>query len=148
MAIDCEMVGIGPGGDDSMLARVSIVNQFGKCIYDKYVKPTEEVTDYRTEVSGIRPEDIKDGELKWTKDNYSLTVMVHCIKMAHISFFFMMVFIVYACLIAGENIQTVQKEVADILQGRIVVGHAVHNDFKVDCYFNYLVKRTCSNKLY
>lgn len=66
VAIDCEMVGVGPGGEDSMLARVSIVNQFGKCIYDKYVKPTEEVTDYRTNVSGIRPEDIEDGELKWT----------------------------------------------------------------------------------
>jgi len=62
VAIDCEMVGVGPDGEDSILARVSIVNQFGKCIYDKYVRPTEEVTDYRTAVSGIRPEDIKDGE--------------------------------------------------------------------------------------
>lgn len=44
------------------MARVSLVNHFGKCIYDKYVKPTEKVTDYRTEFSGIRPEDIKDGE--------------------------------------------------------------------------------------
>lgn len=61
MAIDCEMVGVGPDGEDSILARVSLVNHFGKCIYDKYVKPTEKVTDYRTAVSGIRPEDIKDG---------------------------------------------------------------------------------------
>lgn len=62
VAIDCEMVGVGPDGEDSILARVSLVNQFGKCIYDKYVKPTEKVTDYRTAVSGIRPEDIKDGK--------------------------------------------------------------------------------------
>lgn len=62
VAIDCEMVGVGPDGEDSILARVSLVNQFGKCIYDKHVKPTEKVTDYRTAVSGIRPEDIKDGE--------------------------------------------------------------------------------------
>ena len=62
VAIDCEMVGVGPNGEDSLLARVSLVNHFGKCIYDKYVKPTEKVTDYRTEFSGIRPEDIKDGE--------------------------------------------------------------------------------------
>uniref|UniRef100_A0A3Q0SNQ0 Exonuclease domain-containing protein n=1 Tax=Amphilophus citrinellus TaxID=61819 RepID=A0A3Q0SNQ0_AMPCI len=62
VAIDCEMVGVGPDGEDSILARVSIVNQFGKCIYDRYVKPTEKVTDYRTAVSGIRPEDIKDGD--------------------------------------------------------------------------------------
>uniref|UniRef100_A0A3B5KQ81 Exonuclease domain-containing protein n=1 Tax=Xiphophorus couchianus TaxID=32473 RepID=A0A3B5KQ81_9TELE len=57
-----EMVGVGPDGEESILARVSLVNKFGKCIYDKYVKPTEKVTDYRTAVSGIRPEDIKDGE--------------------------------------------------------------------------------------
>ncbi|KAM9336462.1 RNA exonuclease 4 [Symphorus nematophorus] len=91
VAIDCEMVGVGPDGEDSILARVSLVNQFGKCIYDKFVKPTEKVTDYRTAVSGIRPEDIKD----------------------------------------GEDIKTVQREVAEILQGRIVVGHAIHNDLKI-----------------
>lgn len=91
VAIDCEMVGVGPDGEDSILARVSLVNQFGKCIYDKYVKPTEKVTDYRTHVSGIRPEDIKE----------------------------------------GEHIDTVRRDVADILQGRIVVGHAIHNDLKI-----------------
>ncbi|NXM25796.1 REXO4 exonuclease, partial [Oxyruncus cristatus] len=91
VAMDCEMVGVGPKGEDSIVARVSIVNQFGKCIYDKYVKPTEKVTDYRTAVSGIRPQNIK----------------------------------------AGEDFKTVQKEVADILKGRILVGHALKNDLKV-----------------
>ncbi|XP_019739097.1 RNA exonuclease 4 isoform X2 [Hippocampus comes] len=91
VAIDCEMVGVGPHGEDSILARVSLVNHFGKCIYDKYVKPSEHVTDYRTAVSGIRPTDIAE----------------------------------------GEDVATVRKEVADILHGRIVVGHAIHNDFKV-----------------
>ncbi|NXX43158.1 REXO4 exonuclease, partial [Tricholaema leucomelas] len=91
VAMDCEMVGVGPKGEDSIVARVSIVNQFGKCIYDKYVKPTEEVTDYRTAVSGIRPQNIK----------------------------------------SGEDFKTVQKEVANILNGRILVGHALRNDLKV-----------------
>ncbi|XP_056153018.1 RNA exonuclease 4 isoform X2 [Lampris incognitus] len=91
VAIDCEMVGVGPDGEESIVARVSLVNQFGKCIYDKFVKPTEKVTDYRTAFSGIRPGDIKD----------------------------------------GEDIQTVQMEVADILRGRIAVGHAIHNDLKI-----------------
>ncbi|XP_021269532.1 RNA exonuclease 4 [Numida meleagris] len=91
VALDCEMVGVGPNGEDSIVARVSIVNRFGKCIYDKYVKPTEEVTDYRTAVSGVRPEHLK----------------------------------------RGEDFKTVQKEVADILNGRILVGHALHNDLKV-----------------
>uniref|UniRef100_A0A8B9NDD5 RNA exonuclease 4 n=1 Tax=Accipiter nisus TaxID=211598 RepID=A0A8B9NDD5_9AVES len=91
VAMDCEMVGVGPKGEDSIVARVSIVNQFGKCVYDKYVKPTEEVTDYRTAVSGIRPENIN----------------------------------------TGEDFKTVQKEVANILNGRILVGHALRNDLKV-----------------
>lgn len=61
LGMDCEMVGVGPTGEDSIVARVSIVNQFGKCVYDKYVKPTQQVTDYRTAVSGIRPENLKQG---------------------------------------------------------------------------------------
>ncbi|NXA86273.1 REXO4 exonuclease, partial [Melanocharis versteri] len=91
VAMDCEMVGVGPKGEDSIVARVSIVNQFGKCVYDKYVKPTEKVTDYRTAVSGIRPQNIN----------------------------------------TGEDFKTVQKEVAEILKGRILVGHALRNDLKV-----------------
>lgn len=56
------MVGTGPGGADSMLARVSIVNSFGDTVYDTFVAPKEKVTDYRTEVSGVRPSDLKNGE--------------------------------------------------------------------------------------
>ncbi|XP_026907547.2 RNA exonuclease 4 [Acinonyx jubatus] len=91
LAIDCEMVGVGPEGEESIAARVSIVNQYGKCVYDKCIKPTQPVTDYRTAVSGIRPENLKQ----------------------------------------GENFEVVQKEVADMLKGRILVGHALHNDLKV-----------------
>ena len=61
--MDCEMVGVGFGGDESILARISIVNHFGHCIYDKYVAPTEAVTDYRTHVSGIRPRDLENGKI-------------------------------------------------------------------------------------
>nr|XP_056716175.1 RNA exonuclease 4 [Euleptes europaea] len=91
VAMDCEMVGVGPKGEDSIVARVTLVNQFGKCVYDKYIKATEKVTDYRTAVSGIRPENLK----------------------------------------TGEDFKVVQKEVADILRGRILVGHALHNDLKI-----------------
>ena len=44
VGLDCEMVGVGEGGVDSILARVSIVNQYGHPVYDKYVKPTETVS--------------------------------------------------------------------------------------------------------
>ena len=54
LALDCEMVGIGPDPDKvSALARISIVNVKGAQVYDSYVLPTEPVTDYRTSTSGI-----------------------------------------------------------------------------------------------
>ncbi|KAL6736085.1 hypothetical protein Aduo_006475 [Ancylostoma duodenale] len=61
IALDCEYVGGGTDGSDDLLARVSIVNQEGKIVYDKYVKPRERVTDFRTSVSGIRPAHIANG---------------------------------------------------------------------------------------
>lgn len=61
LAMDCEMVGVGATGDESVLARISVVNQHGHCVYDKFVKPKEKVTDYRTWVSGVRPEDLENG---------------------------------------------------------------------------------------
>ncbi|XP_035878361.1 RNA exonuclease 4 isoform X2 [Phyllostomus discolor] len=91
VAMDCEMVGVGPSGAESAAARVSVVNQHGKCVYDKYIRPARPVTDYRTAVSGIRPEHLQ----------------------------------------SGERFEVVQKEVAAMLKGRVLVGHALHNDLKV-----------------
>lgn len=62
VAIDCEMVGVGPDGIDSALARVSIVNFNGAVLLDCYVKPQEKVTDYRTHVSGIEPHHLTSDE--------------------------------------------------------------------------------------
>ena len=54
VAIDCEMVGVGPTPDrESALARVSVVNFHGHQLYDSFVQTKETVTDYRTHVSGI-----------------------------------------------------------------------------------------------
>jgi len=58
LALDCEMVGVGVDGKRSILARVSIVNDDGNVIMDKFVIPTERVTDYRTAVSGVRAKDL------------------------------------------------------------------------------------------
>lgn len=53
--MDCEMVGLGPQRV-SGLARCSIVNFHGAVLYDKYIQPEGEITDYRTQVSGITPQ--------------------------------------------------------------------------------------------
>ncbi|CRK22705.1 hypothetical protein BN1708_013459, partial [Verticillium longisporum] len=55
VALDCEMVGVGEGGYESVLARVSLVDFHGRQVYDSFVRPREKVTDWRTAVSGIAP---------------------------------------------------------------------------------------------
>ncbi|KAG1737861.1 MipD protein [Suillus paluster] len=58
LAVDCEMVGVGIDGEESSLARVSIVNYWGAVQMDEFVKQKERVVDYRTKWSGIRPSDM------------------------------------------------------------------------------------------
>lgn len=89
IAIDCEMVGVGPTpDDDSALARISIVNYHGHQLYDSFVLPKETITDYRTFVSGITPELLRE----------------------------------------ARALETVQADVAQLLNGKILIGHAIKND--------------------
>lgn len=96
VAIDCEMVGTGLKGSISALARCSIVGYHGDVVYDKYIRPTNPVTDYRTKWSGIRREH----------------------------------------LINAVPFATAQKEILKILRGKIVIGHAIQNDYKALEYFH------------
>ncbi|EOY13138.1 Polynucleotidyl transferase isoform 2 [Theobroma cacao] len=89
LAMDCEMVGVGQG-NKSALGRVSLVNKWGNVIYDEFVRPIERVVDFRTQISGIRPRDLKK----------------------------------------AKDFRAVQKKVAELIKGRILVGHALHNDLK------------------
>lgn len=55
---------VGVGGEEaerSVLARASVVNFHGEQIYDSFVKPKEDVTDYRTWVSGVAPRHMAAG---------------------------------------------------------------------------------------
>lgn len=60
VAIDCEMVGTGPQGRLSELARCSVVNYQGDVVYDKYVQPELPIVDYRTRWSGITKQHMKN----------------------------------------------------------------------------------------
>jgi DNA polymerase III epsilon subunit-like protein len=62
VGLDCEMVGIGLSGKQSALARCCLVDFEGVVIYDKYVRPKGFVTDFRTQWSGIRKQDLRAGE--------------------------------------------------------------------------------------
>jgi RNA exonuclease 4 len=92
LAMDCEMVGVGVDGHRSALARVTLVNWDGEVVYDAYVTPTEEVTDYRYFVSGITEHDL---------------------------------------LQYGRDFVTCRQQVATLLTGKILIGHALKNDLAV-----------------
>ena len=89
--MDCEMVGLGPQGRESALARVSIVNYHGHILLDTFVSPRETVTDYRTWISGIQRQDLQ----------------------------------------GAPSFESTQEQVAKLVEGRIVIGHALENDMKV-----------------
>lgn len=92
VALDCEMVGVGPDGRFSALARVTLIDWNGNTLMDEYVKPGQKVTDYRTFVSGITPEILRSATLSFS-----------------------------AC----------RKRVLEVLDGKVLVGHALDNDLNV-----------------
>lgn len=47
-------------GDEDTLARISLVTEEGDCLYDSYVKPENQITDYVTNISGITFTHIKN----------------------------------------------------------------------------------------
>ncbi|XP_037538471.1 apoptosis-enhancing nuclease [Nematolebias whitei] len=60
VALDCEMVGTGPGGRCSELARCSIIDYHGNILYDKCIKPCQPVTNFRTRWSGIQKRHLRN----------------------------------------------------------------------------------------
>ncbi|KAI0001941.1 hypothetical protein BJV77DRAFT_26497 [Russula vinacea] len=62
LALSCTVVGVGPGGNTAMVARVAICDFRGAPQLDCYVVPTMAVTDYRTSTTGITAAHLSSGE--------------------------------------------------------------------------------------
>ncbi|XP_010235873.1 RNA exonuclease 4 isoform X1 [Brachypodium distachyon] len=60
VAMACKMVGGGSDGSLDLCARLCIIGEDETVIFQTYVKPTAPVTNYRYEVTGIRPEYLRD----------------------------------------------------------------------------------------
>ena len=81
------------------------------------------MTDYRTAVSGVRPQDMKNG----------LQVTFVIVMQLYIFFTARNL----CCFFSGEDLEVVLKEVAGLLKGRVLVGHALKNDLHVrQLYFS------------
>lgn len=77
--LDCEMVGVGPDGLESALARVSIINWDNEIVLDTYVKVDQPVSDYRTFVSGITAEQIEsDSAMPLNEVRRIVTSILQC----------------------------------------------------------------------
>lgn len=119
VAIDCEMVGSGFRGKQSMLARCSIVTTATtksptlendiSVLYDVIVRPTKKVTDYRTEYSGITKDSFRVVSAKENKNCDGLPVVSFDECKRDVSSIF-----------ASLNRKPV-----------LVVGHGLENDFEV-----------------
>jgi RNA exonuclease 4 len=89
VAMDCEMVG-GISGE-SICARVVLIDWKGKEVLSTHVKPSQQVADLRTFVSGIQAIDLEDPSL--------------------------------------PTLEEVRIQVWTLIQNKIVIGHALENDF-------------------
>lgn len=124
VALDCEMVGVGPGGHRSALARVSIVNAHGNVLLDTYVRPKEAVSDYRTHVSGVKPEHLEVCSVIRIFGMHVLTIVGNIVGVLYKH--------TISCVFDQDapSLEEVRNQVDSLLHGRTVVGHALRNDFR------------------
>ncbi|CAK9162805.1 unnamed protein product [Ilex paraguariensis] len=60
VALACKMVGGGSDGSLDLCARVCLTDEYENMIFHTYVKPPLSVTNYRYDMTGIRPEFLRD----------------------------------------------------------------------------------------
>ncbi|KAJ4960033.1 hypothetical protein NE237_019943 [Protea cynaroides] len=105
VALACKMVGGGSDGSLDLCARVCLVDEDENIIFHSYVKPQIQITTYRYETTGIRPEYLRDA------------MPVKQVQRKILDF-----------LCNGEPIWTIRSRRG---RARILVGHGLDHD--LDC---------------
>ncbi|KAI3871001.1 hypothetical protein MKX03_003446 [Papaver bracteatum] len=67
-ALGCKMVGGGSDGTLDLCARVCLIDEHARVIFQTYVKPLIAVTNYRYETTGVRPEYLKNSNAMQLRD--------------------------------------------------------------------------------
>ncbi|KAF5356182.1 hypothetical protein D9756_004136 [Leucocoprinus leucothites] len=112
VSLSCLCVGVGPGGTTSMLARVAIVSWFGTVQFEAFVSPgTHVVTDYRTSITGITEQDLS------SRTSFSCLVFS---TLPHVTY-----------VAEALPFNTVQQRVAELIKGKVLIGHCLWNDLSV-----------------
>ncbi|GAB2301576.1 hypothetical protein Dimus_035591 [Dionaea muscipula] len=118
VALDCEMVGGGSDGSLDICARVCIIDEDENVLFHSYVQPLIPITDYRSQVTGLTEEHLRDAmPLKEVQEK--ILLILH----------------------NGESIGIVRLDGG---KARLLVGHSLEHD--LDClrmnYPDHLVRDT------
>ncbi|KAF8740638.1 hypothetical protein AX14_007779 [Amanita brunnescens Koide BX004] len=89
-----------------MVARVSIADYRGNVILDTFVRPTHRVEDYRTAETGIQYSHLVNGMYMRRK----------IISLCHLR---------PLCVLEAPLFQDVQRQVAHIIEDKIIIGHSI-----------------------
>ncbi|KAL9248013.1 hypothetical protein vseg_021379 [Gypsophila vaccaria] len=121
VAMDCEMVGGGSDGTLNICGRVCLIDEDENLIFHAYVQPRIPVTDYRSNVTGLTEEHLKDPmPLKDVQEK------------------------ILEILYNGESIGIARLDHLDGGKARLLVGHSLEHD--LDClnmsYPEHLIRDT------
>lgn len=80
VAIDCEMVSVA---NKSALAKCTIIDYEERVLFDHYVRPEQQIRDYRTKWSGIQPHHMKIGLPHKEAVQKIKTILEGCVVIGH-----------------------------------------------------------------
>jgi RNA exonuclease 4 len=135
--MDCEMVGVGAAGRQDILARCSIVNRDGDTVLDSFGAllwplvvgiSTTAPSSFAHSVgicSGAKREGrgLSNTRQWCTTCGFTQRCVANACAWTHS---------LYSLLVAvAPSFEQVQTRVADLLKGRVLIGHSVHHDLKV-----------------